>query len=111
MSSSHPDALQIAATLVRLRRRAGLSQTELAARAATSQPAIARYESGAAVPSWTTLARLLRALGHELRLAVDPVVDPHDLELAEELLDVDPEDRLRSLARVAALAGRVEEVA
>src|SRR5216683_1860335 len=40
---------------------AGLSQTALAARAKTSQPAIARYEAGVAAPSVATLERILRA--------------------------------------------------
>lgn len=50
------------------RRRAQLTQTELAERAGTSQPAIARYESGETVPSLPTLERLLRACGLELKL-------------------------------------------
>jgi len=51
------------------RRQAQLTQRELADRAGTSQPAIARYESGEALPSLPTLERLLRACGLELRLA------------------------------------------
>ncbi len=43
------------------RTRAGLSQAELAKRARTSQPAIARYEAAAATPSLATLERILRA--------------------------------------------------
>jgi len=58
------------------RRAAGLSQAELARRAGTSQPAIARYESGAASPSVRTLERLLYALGRRLRLAAEPVGAP-----------------------------------
>ena len=48
------------------RRSAGLSQAELARRAKTSQPAVARYEAGAATPSLATLERLLRACGRTL---------------------------------------------
>jgi len=58
------------------RRAAGLSQAELARRAGTSQPAIARYESGAASPSVRTLERLLYSLGRRLRLAAEPVGAP-----------------------------------
>lgn len=45
------------------RRSAGLTQRELAERAGTSQPAVARYERGTAVPTLTTLERLLLACG------------------------------------------------
>jgi predicted nucleotidyltransferase len=44
----------------------GLTQTELAARAGTSQAAIARYESDRVSPSVSTLERVLRAAGAEL---------------------------------------------
>ncbi len=50
------------------RARAGLSQVELADRAGTSQPALARYETGAALPTLPTLERLLRACGAQLQL-------------------------------------------
>lgn len=50
--------------------KAGLSQAALAARARTSQSAIARYERGVTVPSLGTLARLLRTCG------VKPPLEP-----------------------------------
>ncbi len=60
-----------AATLIRsTRERAGLTQHALAARAGTSQPAVSRYESGAASPSVETLDRLLAAMGARLELSV-----------------------------------------
>jgi uncharacterized protein len=65
-----------AALLRQARQAAGLSQAELARRAGTSQPAIARYESGAASPSVRTLERLLYALGRRLRLSAEPVGTP-----------------------------------
>ena len=43
--------------------QAGLTQSELAARAGTSQPAVARYEQGRALPTLPTLERLLTACG------------------------------------------------
>ena len=46
-----------------------MTQAELARRAGTSQSMVARYESGAASPTVRTLARLLRAAGHELRIS------------------------------------------
>lgn len=49
-----------------LRRATGLTQAELAARAGTSQPAIAAYEAGRTSPTLRTLARLARAGGLEV---------------------------------------------
>lgn len=99
-------------TLVReLRLAAGLSQRALAHRAGTSQPAVARYERGAATPSWETLQRLAGACGQRLRLSAEAAPDPHDVELAGLLLRLTPEERLRALrryARLHELAGRQE---
>jgi transcriptional regulator with XRE-family HTH domain len=52
------------------RQEAGLTQSELASRAGTSQPAIARYEAGLASPSIDTLIRVLKAGGLDLELRV-----------------------------------------
>lgn len=89
--------------LRRTRLSAGLSQRALAARAGTSQPAIARYEHGVATPSWETLQRLVAACGRRLRLSTEITADPHDIELAEQMLQLNPQERLRSLARYARL--------
>jgi transcriptional regulator with XRE-family HTH domain len=86
-----------------LRIGVGLSQRALAHRASTSQPAIARYERGAATPSWETLQRIAAACGRRLRLSTEPVPDPHDVELAAELLGLTPKERLRALPRYARL--------
>ena len=61
--------------LTQVRREAGLTQAELARRAETSQAMVARYETGAASPTVRTLARLLRAAGHELELS-GPAASP-----------------------------------
>jgi len=69
-----------AATLLReAREAAGLSQAALARRAGTSQPAVARYESGTASPSVRTLERLLHAAGQRLRLSTEPAGAASDL--------------------------------
>lgn len=52
-----------------LREQRGLTQSQLAERASTSQPAIAAYESGAKSPNLRTLERLARSVG--LEVAVD----------------------------------------
>src|SRR5437867_3893442 len=64
--------MQVAHLIRDARRRAGLSQAALAARAKTSQPAVARYEAGTATPSLATLERLLAASGNSLVLRVNP---------------------------------------
>jgi hypothetical protein len=86
-----------------LRLAAGLSQRALAQRAGTSQPAVARYERGIATPSWATLQRLAAACGQRVTLSAEPAPDPHDVELAELLLRLSPEERLRALRRYARL--------
>lgn len=58
-----------AETIRETRERAGLTQAALARRAGTSQPMIARYESGAASPTVRTLQRLLKAAGCDLLLS------------------------------------------
>ena len=66
------------ATLLRdTRRRAGLSQRELARRAGTSAAAVCLYERGDRRPRVDTLERLLAAGGATLSLdaLVGPVID------------------------------------
>lgn len=61
------------AVLVRsARRSAGLTQVELARRAATVQSAVAAYESGARTPNIATLERLFRACDHDLEIVARP---------------------------------------
>lgn len=91
----------------KLRLAAGLSQRALARRASTSQPAIARYERGVATPSWETLQRLAAACGRRVRISTEVVPEPHDVELAETLLGLTPEERLHALRRYT----RLREVA
>jgi predicted nucleotidyltransferase len=57
--------------LATARRRAGLTQTQLAARSGIHQPSISSYESGATVPRPETLARLHQALHPRPSLLVD----------------------------------------
>jgi transcriptional regulator with XRE-family HTH domain len=52
--------------LTQARRRAGLSQEELARRAHTSRPTLSAYENGRKSPTLDTAARLLEAAGQEL---------------------------------------------
>lgn len=61
-----------------LRRRAGLTQAELARLAGTSQPTIAAYESGTKSPTLTTLSRIARAAGLEAVVTFPPAMTRED---------------------------------
>ena len=83
-----------AALLRAVRRRAGLTQAELARRAGTSQPVISAYERGHRDPTYETLRRLVAAGGERLVLDAAPwpvsgLEPPADLhEHGRRLLDV-----------------------
>lgn len=75
------------------RHRAGLSQAELAERAGTSQPAIARYEGARAMPELATLYRIVEGCG--LRLDLRLVEADAQREATEQAaLDRNVEERL-----------------
>lgn len=79
------------------RRRAKLTQRELAARTGIPQSTIARIESGTD-PHLATLSRLLRACGHDLevRPRLGAGVDRHQLRANLELT---PDKRVAKLER------------
>lgn len=56
---------EVAGLLKKARNSANLTQEEVARRAGTSQPAVARYEQGVTLPTLPTLRRLLVACGRE----------------------------------------------
>ena len=97
--------------IIEARRRAGLAQGELAKRAGTSQPAVARLERGHGSPTLATLERLVRAAGFDLRFelvpragAPDPLIAAYkkdvDRTLLRENLRKSIDERLRSLAEL-----------
>ena len=61
------------AAIAKARRRAGLSQAELARRMNTTQSTVARLESGRGQPSTRTLARFAKATGHRLKISFEKV--------------------------------------
>jgi transcriptional regulator with XRE-family HTH domain len=75
------------------RRRAGLTQAELAAKADTTQSAIARLEAGRTNPSFDLVLRLLKLCGFRLDVSLDPY-DDSDLAQAEASLRRPLEGRL-----------------
>ncbi len=68
--------VDIAGLLRHARASAGLTQASLARRARTSQAAVARYETGAAIPTVSTLERLMGAAGQRLVVSTEPISPP-----------------------------------
>ena len=58
------------------RRRAGMTQVDLARTAGVSQSVVSAYESGARQPSLATLRRLVSATGFELVVSLLPQATP-----------------------------------
>lgn len=83
----------IGSTLRRRRERDGLTQAELADRAAINQAMVARIERGDRAPSVAVLERLFGVLGCQVRLVLEP-------------LDKDVDDAISALTRVP-LAERI----
>lgn len=78
------------------RKRAGLSQRELARRLSTSQSVIARWESGARSPTMETVTRALKACGLELQVALAPR-DEQDIAMAAQNVGLTPAQRVELL--------------
>jgi transcriptional regulator with XRE-family HTH domain len=76
------------------RRRHGVTQEQLAARARTSQAAISRIERDLVSPSVSTLATLLDLLGEELELAATPIDYGHDRTLIRRNLEMSVSERI-----------------
>ena len=89
------------------RRRHGLTQAQLAARARTSQAAISRIERDLVSPSVDTLATLLDLMGEELLLDTAAIDYGHDRTLLQQNLTQTVTDRIR---RQAAWARKVREI-
>ncbi|MGH2960596.1 MAG: nucleotidyltransferase domain-containing protein [Solirubrobacterales bacterium] len=67
---------EVARLIRRARAGVGFTQAELAERASTSQPALARYETGTTVPTLPTLERLLSACGRRLQVRAVRATEP-----------------------------------
>lgn len=75
------------------RKRARLTQRELAERAGTTQSAIARLESGRTKPTFDSVLRMLRLCGMDLDLMLVER-DDSDWMQAQQLLRLTPSARL-----------------
>lgn len=65
----------LAAAVIEARSRAGLTQQQLARKMGTTQPVVARLESGRGRPSMRTLDRFARATGSRLLIGFAPATD------------------------------------
>ena len=78
----------------------GLSQRRLARRVGTSQPSLAKIESGARIPTLRTMLRVAAAAGYELVLGLigadedPPLLDELDAFALIGVLRPNPEDDL-----------------
>lgn len=82
------------------RKRAGMTQHDLARAVRMPQPSIARIERGAVVPRTTTLLAILNATAHDL--AVEPSGPPVDREAIRRRLKLDVPKRTRQALGSAA---------
>jgi transcriptional regulator with XRE-family HTH domain len=93
------------------RRRHGLTQAQLAARARTSQAAVSRIERGLVSPSVTMLARLLDLMGEELTLDARPIDYGIDKTLIRENLKRTPEERVDFMVSFSNFVRELESAA
>jgi transcriptional regulator with XRE-family HTH domain len=84
--------------LTTVRHRHGLTQSQLAARARTSQAAISRLERGLVSPSVATLQELLDLMGEELVIQAEAIDYGHDRTLYARTLRYSPEERIANQA-------------
>ena len=92
--------------LIEARRRAGISQAELARRSGVATSLIGRYERYEVIPSFERLRELVRACGLDLsfRLA-NADAEGHDMSLIERALELTAAERVTE----AVGAGRAVE--
>lgn len=83
------------------RRRAGLSQRELAERLGTTQSVITRWETGQRSPTFETLVRAVRACGLDLAVSLGPPDPDHDLFIRENR-KLSPAARLEQMTQQSA---------
>jgi transcriptional regulator with XRE-family HTH domain len=86
-----------ASVLRAARRRAGLTQAELARRLGVSQAAVAKLESPRANPTVDTLDKALWATGHRLTLDAPARRPGVDESLIRQHLELSPAERLRGI--------------
>lgn len=87
----------ISASLIReARRRAGLSQAQLAERCGKAKVQIGRWETGTVAPSIDTLLEIVHACGFDLPLMLEPYHKIDDRRLTQ-LQRFSPERRVQHM--------------
>jgi len=89
------------------RKRAGLTQTELAERVGTTQSAIARLERGVGHPTMQRISELVDACGLELQVRLVPS-DDHDWSMVARNAMLDTEERVTRALTAIRLAEAVQ---
>ena len=92
------------------RKRAGLTQTELARRLDSHPSVIARWETGRTEPNFAAVVRAVRATGFEPSIALHPV-DDHDLTLIRRELTLSPHQRLAGMVEAVNAINQMAVVA
>lgn len=80
------------------RKRADLTQRELAELLGTTQAVIARWETGARSPTFERVVAAVRACGFDLSVRIVARDDQHHL-LVTEMLKMTPRERLHRVAQ------------
>lgn len=96
-----------AALIAEARKRAGLTQAELARRLGTHQPVVARWETGRTNPDFVTVQRAVRAAGLELSVALTEF-DDHDVALIRRELNLLPHERLSGMVSAVNALARMD---
>jgi transcriptional regulator with XRE-family HTH domain len=88
------------------RKRAGLTQRELAERAGSTQSSVARWESARSEPSFANVVRLLRLCGFVLDVRLELYDDGlrDDWAQAQRRLRMSPGERLEANSRLVGVA-------
>jgi transcriptional regulator with XRE-family HTH domain len=83
------NSIAVGIEVSKLRKRAELTQTELARRAGTTQAVVSRLESGAKIPGFQLLDRIVSATGGQV-----------ELTLGRETTRLDRDERRRRVRQV-----------
>ncbi|MEJ7833778.1 MAG: helix-turn-helix transcriptional regulator [Nocardioides sp.] len=90
------------------RKRAGLTQRELAERAGTTQSSIARFESGRTKPSFDDVLRLVRLCGMDLDVRLVER-DDSDWMQAQRMQQLTPAERLDHVVAMSRMARELRQ--
>ncbi len=81
------EAMGVGYLILKARAATGLTQAQLAKKVGTSQSMVARWESGAQVPSVRTLMKVAKATGYELAVGLREAKKTTDSFLALEVIE------------------------